>query len=97
MGGVVDQPDHKMVNLDWTDHFLTEFRMVKNREQVKARLRFLYACDGIKLTEAKLEQLADWAEEDSGVENDPALLRAQARAKAEGRSVAEMFLEEAKR
>ena len=72
--------------------------MSEQRERVKARMRFFFGCDDIELTEAELEQLANSAEESSmSAANDPAWLRAQARAKVEGRSVTELFLEEAKR
>lgn len=72
--------------------------MLNERERIKARMRFFYGCDGIELTEAELKHLADGAEEaSSAAAHDPAWLRAQARAKVEGRSVAELLLEEAKR
>ena len=72
-------------------------RMSEQRDRVKARMQFLYACDGIELSAERLERFADLAEQSPAGEEDPAWRRAQERAKTEGRSAAALFLEESQR
>ena len=63
-------------------------------------MRFLHACDGIDLRDEELEVVADFAEADIArgkAAQNPTLERAKQRALDEGRNLAEVFLEEAKR
>jgi hypothetical protein len=73
--------------------------MSEFRDRVKARMRFLHACDGINLSDDELELFADFAEARVArgkAGEDQSWERAKERALKEGRSAAEVFLEEAK-